>query len=339
MCPAATRRPFPAATAMAATRSRRSGGCTRPTIPSAGSGSQMARPLGDADGGRSRVAGLPRARSPRSRDLASPWGMPWISARLREPDGCPWDREQTHASLRNHLLEEAYEVYDALDDGATPELAGELGDLLLQVVLHAQLAAEAGRVRHDRRLVGHRVQDRPPAPARVRRCRGAHRLGRQPPVGADQGGGARRGRFRVGRWRRGSEERPRRHQPLPAGAGREPGDAGARRRTWATTGRRSTASWTRCARRSASWSRPRTTPTGPRSWATCCSSWSTSGARPGSRSRARCAAPTRSFAGRFRHVELAAAARDVALRDLSFEELDALWDAAKAAERGEARTA
>ena len=70
--------------------------------------------------------------------------MPWISARLREPDGCPWDREQTHESLRNHLLEEAYEVYDALAGGATPELAGELGDLLLQVVLHAQLAAEEG---------------------------------------------------------------------------------------------------------------------------------------------------------------------------------------------------
>jgi MazG family protein len=75
---------------------------------------------------------------------ASPWGMPWISDRLRAPDGCPWDREQTHESLRNHLLEEAYEVYDALADGATPELAAELGDLWLQVVLHAQLAAEAG---------------------------------------------------------------------------------------------------------------------------------------------------------------------------------------------------
>jgi len=77
-------------------------------------------------------------------DGASPWGMPWISDRLRAPDGCPWDREQTHLSLRNHLLEEAYEVYDALADGATPELAGELGDLLLQIVLHAQLAAEEG---------------------------------------------------------------------------------------------------------------------------------------------------------------------------------------------------
>ncbi|HEY4188922.1 MAG TPA: nucleoside triphosphate pyrophosphohydrolase [Candidatus Limnocylindrales bacterium] len=76
--------------------------------------------------------------------VAGPWAMPWISARLRAPDGCPWDREQTHTSLRKHLLEEAYEVYDALDAGATPELAGELGDLWLQIVLHAQLAAEAG---------------------------------------------------------------------------------------------------------------------------------------------------------------------------------------------------
>ncbi len=75
---------------------------------------------------------------------AGPWAMPYISHRLRLPDGCPWDREQTHESLRKHLLEEAYEVYDALEAGATPELAEELGDLLLQVVLHAQLAAEAG---------------------------------------------------------------------------------------------------------------------------------------------------------------------------------------------------
>jgi MazG family protein len=76
--------------------------------------------------------------------VAGPWAMPAISARLRAPDGCPWDQEQTHASLRKHLLEEAYEVYDALEAGATPELAGELGDLWLQIVLHAQLAAEAG---------------------------------------------------------------------------------------------------------------------------------------------------------------------------------------------------
>jgi MazG family protein len=75
---------------------------------------------------------------------AGPWAMPWISARLRAPDGCPWDREQTHLSLRKHLLEEAYEVADALEGGATPALADELGDLLLQIVLHAQLAAEEG---------------------------------------------------------------------------------------------------------------------------------------------------------------------------------------------------
>jgi tetrapyrrole methylase family protein/MazG family protein len=75
---------------------------------------------------------------------ASPWALPWLADRLRRPDGCPWDREQTHVSLKKHLLEEAYEVYDALSEEATPDLAGELGDLLLQIVLHAQLAAEAG---------------------------------------------------------------------------------------------------------------------------------------------------------------------------------------------------
>jgi MazG family protein len=76
--------------------------------------------------------------------IASPWAMAAISDRLRAPDGCPWDREQTHASLRTHLLEEAYEVYDALAAGPSLDLADELGDLLLQVILHAQLAAEEG---------------------------------------------------------------------------------------------------------------------------------------------------------------------------------------------------
>ena len=75
---------------------------------------------------------------------ASPYGLPWLVARLRGPDGCPWDREQTHQSLAKHLLEETYEVYDALDAGSTPALAEELGDLLLQIVLHAQYAAEDG---------------------------------------------------------------------------------------------------------------------------------------------------------------------------------------------------
>ena len=92
------------------------------------------------------VLGAPLYLPPVAPELAvaSPWAMPWLSDRLRLPDGCPWDREQTHESLRSHLLEEAYEVYDALGAGATPALAGELGDLLLHVILHAQLAAEGG---------------------------------------------------------------------------------------------------------------------------------------------------------------------------------------------------
>jgi MazG family protein len=85
------------------------------------------------------LAPLSDLRSP-----ATPWGLPWLVARLRAPGGCPWDREQDHVSLRPFLLEEAYEVYDALEHGATPKLAEELGDLWLQVVLHAQHAAEAG---------------------------------------------------------------------------------------------------------------------------------------------------------------------------------------------------
>ncbi|MFC1985330.1 nucleoside triphosphate pyrophosphohydrolase [Chloroflexota bacterium] len=67
-----------------------------------------------------------------------------IIAQLRAPDGCPWDRKQTHASLKEYLLEECYEVLEALDGGDSGKLRDELGDLLLQVVLQAQIAAEAG---------------------------------------------------------------------------------------------------------------------------------------------------------------------------------------------------
>jgi len=67
-----------------------------------------------------------------------------IIAKLRAPDGCPWDRKQTHASLRENLLEEGYEVLEALDEGDSGKLCDELGDLLMQIVLHAQIAAEAG---------------------------------------------------------------------------------------------------------------------------------------------------------------------------------------------------
>jgi tetrapyrrole methylase family protein/MazG family protein len=77
-------------------------------------------------------------------NLASPHGMAAISARLRAPDGCPWDRRQTHLSLRTYMLEEAYEAVDAIERGNPGELASELGDVLLQVILHAQFAAEEG---------------------------------------------------------------------------------------------------------------------------------------------------------------------------------------------------
>ncbi len=67
-----------------------------------------------------------------------------IVAHLRAPEGCPWDRKQTHESLREYLLEETYEVLEALDSGDSDLLMKELGDLLLQIVLHSQIAVEAG---------------------------------------------------------------------------------------------------------------------------------------------------------------------------------------------------
>ena len=68
-----------------------------------------------------------------------------IMARLRAPGGCPWDREQSHRSLKPYLLEETYEVLEAIDQGSDEKLAEELGDLLLQIVFHAQIGAEDGR--------------------------------------------------------------------------------------------------------------------------------------------------------------------------------------------------
>ncbi len=67
-----------------------------------------------------------------------------IIARLRAPDGCPWDRKQTHASLRENLLEECYEVLAALDEEDSSKLCQELGDLMMEIVLQAQIATEAG---------------------------------------------------------------------------------------------------------------------------------------------------------------------------------------------------
>jgi len=77
-----------------------------------------------------------------------PPGLPAVFEvvrRLRAADGCPWDREQTHASLRPYLLEETYELLEALDAGDEGHLREELGDVLLQVAMHAQIAADEGR--------------------------------------------------------------------------------------------------------------------------------------------------------------------------------------------------
>lgn len=78
-----------------------------------------------------------RAANPLAESIA-------IMARLRGPGGCPWDREQTFDSIKRHTLEETYEVFDAIERRAWPELKDELGDLLLQVLFYAQMASEAG---------------------------------------------------------------------------------------------------------------------------------------------------------------------------------------------------
>lgn len=77
-------------------------------------------------------------------DLQTFEGLRWVVATLRGPEGCPWDRVQTHVSLRPFLLEEASEALAALDEGDPARLCEELGDLLLEVLLHVQIAEEAG---------------------------------------------------------------------------------------------------------------------------------------------------------------------------------------------------
>jgi MazG family protein len=82
--------------------------------------------------------------------MVSPIGrLKQIVERLRSPDGCPWDREQTHESLKPHVIEECYELIDAIDEKDDQGMQEELGDLLLQVVLHAQMASEEGRFDFD----------------------------------------------------------------------------------------------------------------------------------------------------------------------------------------------
>ena len=87
-----------------------------------------------------------------------------VMARLRGPGGCPWDREQTHETLSRHLLEESHELLEAIDTGDSDAIRDELGDLLLQVVFHAQMASDDGRWDVDdvaRRLVEKLVHRHP----------------------------------------------------------------------------------------------------------------------------------------------------------------------------------
>jgi len=95
-----------------------------------------------------------------------------IMARLRSPGGCPWDREQDHRSIRYHAVEEVYELIDAIESGDDHEMAEELGDLLLQVVFHCQLARERGAFDFD--AVARHIADKLPS-ARLRQRQGQGR--------------------------------------------------------------------------------------------------------------------------------------------------------------------
>ncbi|HEY7283582.1 MAG TPA: nucleoside triphosphate pyrophosphohydrolase [Actinomycetota bacterium] len=97
---------------------------------------------GDRDG---RPEGVPGGPVPSSQGGERLLDLVRVMARLRGPGGCPWDAQQDHRSLARHLLEEAHEVLDAIDRNDDDRLRDELGDLLLQVVFHAQLAADEGR--------------------------------------------------------------------------------------------------------------------------------------------------------------------------------------------------
>jgi nucleoside triphosphate diphosphatase len=101
---------------------------------------------------KAKIAARPIARAKRGARPESPKSVGQLfealvalQAQLRAPGGCPWDREQTHVTLRPYLVEETYEVLDALDSARADKIADELGDLLLQVIFHAELGREAGR--------------------------------------------------------------------------------------------------------------------------------------------------------------------------------------------------
>ena len=315
----------------------RSAGRAPPPVP----GRPPGRPVPDrrrhdrrrADRGRPRRAALPAPVAPGA-GSGRPWTLPWLvgpPARARRlPVGSRADppvaaqvtcsRRPTRSTTRSRT-------------GATPELAEELGDLLLQVVLHAQLAAEEGVFDLTDVQARDRGQDRPPPPARLRRRGGAHGARRQPPVGADQG-------RRAGRpTRRSRQAEPAEAAPgaldgisaLAAGPRGQPGDAGAggatRLRLAVDRGRASTRSTRRLAELLAGRG---PTPSGPRSSATCCMVLVNVGAQARHRGRGRPAGRQRQVPATLRATSSGwPPSAGVALRDLDFAALDALWDQAK----------
>ncbi|HZA60152.1 MAG TPA: nucleoside triphosphate pyrophosphohydrolase [Actinomycetota bacterium] len=100
--------------------------------------------MGELRGTPDPLSHVPTGPVPSGRHGSRLLDLVRVVARLRGPGGCPWDRAQTHATLRRHLLDEAYELLDAIDDGDPQRIREELGDLLLQSIFHAQMAADDG---------------------------------------------------------------------------------------------------------------------------------------------------------------------------------------------------
>ncbi|HSL97474.1 MAG TPA: nucleoside triphosphate pyrophosphohydrolase [Candidatus Deferrimicrobiaceae bacterium] len=275
---------------------------------------------------------------------AGPWAMPFISHRLRQPDGCPWDREQTHGSLRGHLLEEAYEVYDALDRGATPELAEELGDLLLQVVLHAQLGAEAGvfDLADVQASIARKIVRRHPhvfgdAEARTaadvnrqwERIKARERADAADAAALDAGEGAADARPK------GALDGISRSLPALAASQEMQARAAALGYDWPDL----QGVLDKIAEELGELARSTSPEERQEEFGDLLLVVVNVGRKLGIESEAALRAANDKFRDRFGRVERMAAERDVALRDMDFDELDRLWDAAKAEVRREAALA
>jgi MazG family protein len=115
--------------------------------PRAKAGAKSRSSRTSSSGARVRAISRAQIHTSERGKLAGKWfeKLVALQARLRAPNGCPWDREQTHESLRKFLIEEAYEVLDAMETGDAREFSSELGDLLLQIIFHSILAEEAGK--------------------------------------------------------------------------------------------------------------------------------------------------------------------------------------------------